>query len=99
MNLMLAMARVSMPTNTVLLARHSFGLALLDVLRVPSRAFEMKEARRNEYCHQEIEYARGGGRPGDLIVLLSDQPRRGEMAPSVTCSPLSWAQYCLGSKR
>jgi hypothetical protein len=97
MDLMLAMARVSMPTNTVLLARHSFGLTLLDVLHAPSHAFEMKEARRDEYCNREIDYARSGGRPGDLIVLLSDQPRQEEMARGVSCSPLSWARYCMRS--
>ncbi len=99
MDLMLAMARTSIPTNTVLLARHSFGLTLLNVLRAPSHAFEMKEARRDEYCNDEIERARSGGRPGDIVVLLSESPRQEEMAPGVTCSPLSWARYCERSEK
>jgi hypothetical protein len=93
-DLMLAMARMSVPTNTVTLARQSFGLTLSDVLRAPSRAFEMKEARRDEYCNQEIERARSGGRLGDIVVLLSEKPRQEDMAPGITCSPLSWARYC-----
>ena len=97
-DLMLAMAKMSVPTNTVTLARQSFGLTLLDVLRAPSLALEMKEARRYEYCNREIERARNGGRLGDIVVLLSEKPRQEEMAPNVTCSPLSWARYCERSK-
>jgi hypothetical protein len=70
----------------------------LDVMRAPSRAGEMLKARRDGYCEQEVEQARGGGRPGDVIVLLSDRPRTEEMASGVACSPLSWARYCEGSK-
>jgi hypothetical protein len=92
------MAKMSVPTNTVTLARQSFGLTLLDVLRAPSLALEMKEARRYEYCNREIERARNGGRLGDIVVLLSEKPRQEEMAPNVTCSPLSWARYCERSK-
>jgi Family of unknown function (DUF6311) len=99
MDLMLPMARMNVPTNTVLLARQSFGLTLLDVLRTPSQAFEMKEARRDEYCNQEIDRARSGGRPGDLVVLLSEKPRQEAMASGVNCSPLSWARYCVRSKQ
>ena len=56
-------------------------------------------ARRDEYCKHEIERARTGGRPGDLFVLLSDQPRPDEMVQGVTCSRLSWARYCQKSER
>jgi hypothetical protein len=93
MDLMLATARANVPTNTVYLARRSFGLTLLDVVRAPSRAAEMREARRDEYCKEEIEHARRA-RPGELIVLLSHQPRTDQMAAGFTCSRLSWARYC-----
>jgi hypothetical protein len=101
MELMLATARMNVPTNTVYLVRHFgiFGVTLLDVVRAPSRALEMMMARRDQYCNQEIEYARSSGRPGDVIVLLSDRPRTEEMAAGVTCSPLSWARYCERSKQ
>ena len=101
MELMLAAAQVNVPTNTVYLSLESYtyGLTLLEVLRVPSRAIEMWHAKRDEYCKQEVELARSGGRPGDVIVLLSDRPRTEEMAPGITCSPLSWARYCERSKQ
>jgi hypothetical protein len=95
--LMLAAARGNVPTNTVYLARYTFGLTVADVLRAPSSAGEI--ARHDDYCKQEIERARSGGRPGDLFVLLSDQPRPEEMAPGITCAPLSWARYCERSKQ
>jgi hypothetical protein len=94
MELMLATARMNVPTNTAYLSRRSFGLSVFDVMRSPSRAVEMRETRHDQYCNQEIEYARNGGRPGDLIVLLSDRPRGEEMAAGITCAPLSWARYC-----
>jgi hypothetical protein len=99
-DLMLATARMNVPTNTAFAGRHFglFGVTLLDVMRAPSRAPEMLMARRDEYCNQEIERARSGGGPGDVIVLLSDRPRTEEMAAGVTCSPLSWARYCARSK-
>jgi len=50
--------------------------------------------RREYYCKQEIDRARSGGPPGDVLVLLSEQPRPDEMVRGVTCSPLSWARYC-----
>jgi hypothetical protein len=96
MDLMLATARMNVPTNTVY-ARQRYGLTFSDVMRAPSRALEMLLARRDQYCNQEIEYARSGGRPGDVIVLLSDRPRTEEMVPGVICSPLSWARYCTRS--
>lgn len=95
MDLMLATARMNVPTNTVFLARQSAGLTILSLMRAPSRAVAMLVARRDQYCKQEIENARSGGRPGDLIVLLSDQPRSEEIVPGVICSPLSWARYCM----
>ena len=88
-----------MPTNTVDSGHQRFGLTFLDVMRAPSRAAEMLMARRDDYCKQEIEQARSGGRPGEVIVLLSDEPRTEEMAAGVTCSPLSWARYCERSKQ
>jgi hypothetical protein len=94
MELMLAAARANVPTNTVYLARQRYGLTLRDVLRAPSRAKEMLEARRSEYCEREIEAARQGGPTGGVLVLLADQPGQQEIAPAVTCSPLSWARYC-----
>jgi hypothetical protein len=95
--LMLAAARANVPTNTVYLSRYTHGFTWRDLLREPSRAEEMLMARRDEYCKQEIERARGGGRPGDLFVLLSDQPRPNEIVTGVTCSPLSWAPYWDGA--
>jgi hypothetical protein len=99
MDIMLAAARMNVSTNTLYLARQSFGLTVSDVMRAsPSRAGEMRMARRDQYCNQEIEYARSGGRPGDLIVLLSARPRTEEIAPGVVCSPLAWARYCVRPK-
>ena len=101
MALMLAMARMNVPTNTVYAARQRYGVTFLDLMRAPSRAAEMLMARRDQYCNQEIEYARSGGRLGDIIVLLSDRPRTEEMemVPGVICSPLSWARYCERSRQ
>ena len=101
MELMLAAARVNVPTNTVYqsLQSYTYGLTLLQVLRAPSRAVATWHAKRDEYCKQEVELARSDGSPGDVIVLLSDRPRTEEMAPGVTCSPLSWARYCERSKQ
>jgi hypothetical protein len=96
--LMLAAARANVPTNTVYSGRESYGVTLRDLLREPSRAGEMLRARRHDYCAREIERARRGGRPGDVFVLLSDQPRPDEMVPGVTCSSLSWARYCRESQ-
>jgi hypothetical protein len=102
MQLMLAAARANVPTNdvylaTVYLSPEAYGLTWRDLLREPSRASEMVMARRDDYCKQEIERARNGGSPGDVFVLLSDQPRRDEIVPDVTCSSLSWARYCTRS--
>jgi hypothetical protein len=94
MELMLATARANVPTNTVFLARESYGLSLHDVLRAPFRLDEMMRTSRIAYCDQEIEQTRRVGRPGDVLVLLSDQPPEQELAPDITCSPLSWARYC-----
>jgi len=94
MELMLAAARANVPINSVYNGRESYGLSLFDVLRAPFRIGEMLRARANAYCEQEVEQARRGGRPGDVFVLLSDQPRDQELAPDITCSPLSWARYC-----
>jgi hypothetical protein len=101
MELMLAAARANVPANTVYISLQSYtyGLTLLEVLSAPSRAVEMWHAKRDDYCKQEVELARNGGRPGDVIVLLSDRPRTEEMAPGITCSPLSWARYCERSKQ
>jgi hypothetical protein len=90
----LAAARKNVPINTVYLSQYTYGVTLRDVLREPSRAEETLAAQRDVYCKQEIERARGGGRRGYIFLLLSDQPRPEEMAPGVTCSPLSWARYC-----
>jgi hypothetical protein len=101
-DLMLATAGMNVPTNTVHSARQFYGLTFLDLIRAPWRAaamLEMLTARRDDYCKQEVGQARSGGRPGDVIVLLSDRPRTEEMAPGVICSPLSWALYCEGSKQ
>ena len=92
--LMIAAARKNVPINTVYLARYTYGVTLRDLLREPSRTEEKLAAQRDVYCKQEIERARSGGRRGYIFVLLSDQPRPEEMAPGVTCSPLSWARYC-----
>ncbi len=102
MELMLAAARANVPTNTVYLATvylspEAYGLTWRDLLREPSRASEMVRARRDDYCKQEIERVRNGGGPGDVFVLLSNQPRRDEIAPDITCSSLSWARYCTHS--
>ena len=95
MELMLAAARANVPTNTVYLSRYTYGVTSLDALRDPSRAREgWLAARRDDYCKQEIDRARAGGRPGDIFVLLSDQPLSEEMFPGITCSLLSWARYC-----
>jgi hypothetical protein len=94
MDLMLATARMNVPTNTVYLARQSFGLSGFRVIRAPSRAVELREALHDQYCQQEIEYAVIGGPPGELVVLLSDRPRQEEMAVGVACSPLGRARYC-----
>jgi uncharacterized protein DUF6311 len=92
--LMLAAARANVPINAVYLARYTYGLTLADVLRAPSRVGDMLIGRHEDYCKQEIERARSGGRPGDVFVLLGDQPRPDDMVPGVTCSSLSWARYC-----
>lgn len=94
MDLMLAAAKMNVPTNTVYGARRRFGLTLLDLARAPSRGAEMLIARRDNFCKQEVEQVRSGGYPGDLVVLLSDQPRPEEMAAGVDCSHLAWAVYC-----
>lgn len=92
---LLATARANVPTNTVYRGRSAYGVTLLDALRAPSRFEQMREARRDAFCRQEIARARGGGPPGNVFVLLSDQPRQEEMAPGIKCSPLSsWARYC-----
>jgi hypothetical protein len=97
MELMLAAARANIPTNTVYSGRESYGVTWRDLLREPTRAGEMLKARRDDYCKQEIDRARSGGRRGDVFVLLSDQPPPDEMVPGVTCSSLSWARYCIHS--
>jgi hypothetical protein len=95
MELMLAAARANVPTNSAYLDRYTYGVTAADALRDPSRARELSVmARHDDYCEQEIDRARSGGRPGEVLVLLSDRPRPDEMVPSVTCSPLSWARYC-----
>ena len=101
MDLMLATARMNVPTNTVYSARQRYGVTSLDLMRARSRVAEMLMARRDQYCNQEIEYARSGGRSGDVIVLLSNRPRTAEMemVPGVICSPLSWARYCERSNQ
>jgi hypothetical protein len=94
MQLMLAAARADVPTNTVYLARQSYGLSWRDVLRSPSHIGEILQERRSRYCEREMEQAKSGGDPRELLVLLSDQPRQQQMAPGITCSRLSWARYC-----
>jgi hypothetical protein len=96
--LMLAAARQNVPTNTVYLDRYTYGASVRDLLREPSRTDDLLRARRDEYCKQEIERARSGGRLGDVFVLLSDQPRSEQMLPDITCSPLSWVRYCQKSE-
>jgi hypothetical protein len=93
--LMLATARADIPINSVYLARYNYGVTWRDFLRWPSR--EILLSRRDDYCDQEFEQARGGGGPGDVFVLLSDRPLLDEMVPGVTCSPLSWARCCRRS--
>ena len=43
MELILATAKMNVPTNTVYWGRQSYGLTLLDFMRAPSRAVEMLE--------------------------------------------------------
>ena len=92
--LMLAAARANVPTNTVFLARESFGLSLRDALRASFRVEEMLLMSRTAYCDREVEQARLAGRPGHVLVLLSDQPRQLELRSDIICSPLSWARFC-----
>ena len=101
MELMLATARMNVPTNTVYSGRERYGVTFLDLMRSPSHAAEMLRARHEDYCEQEFAQARSGGRLGDIIVLLSDRPRTEEMemVPGVICSPLSWARYCERSRQ
>jgi hypothetical protein len=94
MELMLAAARANVPINSVYNARESYGLSLSDVLRAPFRIGEMLRARATDYCEQEVDQTQRGRHPGDVFVLLSDQPRDQSLAPDITCSPLSWARYC-----
>jgi hypothetical protein len=95
MELMLATARANVPTNSKYPGRYTFGITMADALRDPSRArLSSLMERRDDYCKHEIDRARSGGRPGDALVLLSEQPRPDEMVPGVTCSSLSWARYC-----
>jgi hypothetical protein len=94
MQLMLAAARADVPTNTVYSARQSYGLGWRDALRAPSHFAGLLQARRAEYCRHEIEAARLRGEPGRILVLLSDQPERQQMAPGTACSRLSSARYC-----
>jgi hypothetical protein len=100
MQLMLAAARADVPTNTVYLARQSYGLGFRDVLGWSSHATtQTVQQRRSEYCTQEIEWARRGGAAGDVFLLLSEQPEQQQMARGITCSPLSWARYCQTSRQ
>ncbi|HTV44557.1 MAG TPA: DUF6311 domain-containing protein [Stellaceae bacterium] len=94
MQLMLAAARANVPTNTVYLARQSYGLDWGDVLRSPSDYARLLDARRARYCRHEREELWHDSRPGDVVVLLSDAPGREQLAPKVGCAPLSWARYC-----
>jgi hypothetical protein len=97
--LMLAAARGNVLTNSVNISRYSYGITIADILRAPSRAGDMLTTRHDDYCKQEIERARTGGPPGEVFVLLSNKPRPEEMAPDITCAPLSWARYCERSER
>lgn len=94
MQLMLAAARADVPTNTVYLARQSYGLGWRDALRAPSRFEHLLRVRHAEYCRREIEKARLEGKPGGILVLLSDRPERQQMAPGMTCSHVSAVRYC-----
>jgi hypothetical protein len=76
---MLATTRANISINSVYLARYNYSVTWHDLLRRPSR--EILWARRDDYCEQEFEQARGGGGPGDVFVLLSDRPRSDEMVP------------------
>jgi hypothetical protein len=69
---MLAAARQNVPTNTVYLDRYSYGASVRDLLREPSRTDDLLRARRDEYCKQEIERARSGGRLGGASLFLHD---------------------------
>ena len=89
MELMLATARANVPINSVYSARE--GLTLSQILRAPSRPYA---ARREAQCAQEIAQAEDAAHRGDVLVLLSDRPRPEEMAPGVTCTPLSAARIC-----
>jgi hypothetical protein len=89
MELMLATARANVPINSVYSARE--GLTLSEILHAPSRPYA---ARREAQCAQEIAQAEDAARRGDILLLLSDQPRPEEMAPGVTCRPLSAARIC-----
>jgi hypothetical protein len=97
MEFMLATARANIPTNTVYLSRISYGLTVNEILRTPSRAKELKQQRQVAYCAAEMARARDG-HPGEVLVLLTDQPRQQDMAPGMTCTALSWARYCVRSE-
>jgi Family of unknown function (DUF6311) len=102
MDLLLATARVNVPTNTVYSARQFYGVTSLDLIRAPWRVAAMKRllvVQRDNYCEREVEQARSGGRPGDVMMLLSDRPRTNEMASGVNCSPIAWARYCVVTKQ
>ncbi|MGH7044822.1 MAG: DUF6311 domain-containing protein [Stellaceae bacterium] len=94
MQLMLAAARANVPTNTVYLARQSYGLDWGDVLRSPSGYMRRLDARRSHYCRHERDELWHDRRPGDVVVLLSGAPEQQQLAPEVSCAPLSWARYC-----
>jgi hypothetical protein len=96
MELMLATARADVPTNSVYLARQTYGLTLRDVLRAPSRASEMLDDWRAAYCARESEAAHDDRlSAGDTLVLLAARP---EEPAGVTCSPLASARHCERSK-
>ena len=65
--LMLATARMNLPTNSVYSGRQTYNLTISDLMRAPSHAMETLRALRDDYCKQEVEQARNGGRPGDVI--------------------------------
>jgi hypothetical protein len=98
MELMLAAARAGVPTNTVYLARQTYGLTLRDVLRAPTRGSELLDARRSAYCRDENERTRASLSNGEIRVLLAEQPTQKELAPDITCSALSRARHCERSK-